>query len=384
MTNNRDYKILVVDDDKSTRILLLDILKEYKVITTVNGEETLELVKNDENIPDLILLDIVMPGMDGYEVYKRLRDDEKTREIPVIFLTIKSEAEEEAHGLELGAVDFISKPINGLIVKARVHTHLELRENQLKKQKELIAFQRDMQDARDIQQSMMPPGFPEQPNFDIFGKTVPAKKVGGDFYDFFFMDHEKLYFVIGDVSGKGFPAALFMASCLTLLRAEITRIRHVGISLASLNILLKHNCASNMYVTMFHGILNINKDEVQYACGGHCPPYLLKPNGKVEPLPQSQDENKGRPPGLLEDQEYEVMNIKLNKGETIFLCTDGVTEAKKQDGKMFEKERLIQYLENSCQKSPEELYEGLIQEIEKFTSGEPQSDDITIMALRYK
>ena len=139
-----------------------------------------------------------------------------------------------------------------------------------------------------------------------------------------------------------------------------------------------------MYVTIFHGILNINNGEVQYACGGHCPPYLLKPNGKVEPLPQSQDENKGRPPGLLEDQEYEVMKIQLNKGETIFLYTDGVTDAGNRDGDMFEEKRLIKYLENNCQKSPEELYEGLIQEIEKFTSGEPQSDDITIMALRYK
>jgi sigma-B regulation protein RsbU (phosphoserine phosphatase) len=384
MANIRDYTILIVDDDRASRTLLSDILEEYEVITAENGEEALELARNDDNIPELILLDIVMPGMDGYEICRRLKDSEKTRDIPIIFLTVKSDAEEEAYGLNLGAVDYITKPINGLIVKARIRTHLELRELQLKKQKELIALQRDIQDASDIQQSMLPPRFPEQPNFDIFAKMVPAKKVGGDFYDFFFMDHERLYFVIGDVSGKGFPAALFMASCLTLLKAEITRIRHAGISLASLNILLKHQCASNMYVTLFHGILNIHTGEVHYACGGHCPPYLLKSDGKVEPLPLPKDEKKGRPLGLLEDQEYEVGKIRLSKGEAIFLCTDGVTEARNQEGEMFDEKRLIKYLEINYQKPPGELSEGLIQEIEKFTSGEPQSDDITIMALRYK
>jgi len=376
MVNNQDYTILVVDDDRGTRDLLLEILKEYTVITAENGEEALERVKNTDERPDLILLDVVMPGgRNGYEVCKRLKADEDIQDIPVIFLTVKADAEEEAQGLELGAVDYIHKPINSRIVKARVKNYLELRTHQLNEQ--IVAH---------IQKTMLPEKFrplPHQSNLDLFAKMAPTKKVGGDFYDFFFIGLEKLAFVIGDVEGKGVPAALFLAVCLTLLRAEITKTGYVDICLGNVNNLLILQCPLYKSVVVFIGILDVYTGEVKHACGGHDLPYLLNPKGEAEKLPGPGSDNDGRALGKLEDQEYKAGKIMLNKGEALFLYTDGVTRATKKGGDMFGKERLIQYLEKNSQKSPEELSKGVIQEIEQFTTGEPQSDDITVMALRY-
>ncbi|UCH96776.1 MAG: SpoIIE family protein phosphatase [Candidatus Aminicenantes bacterium] len=376
-------KILVVDDESDLELLIKQWFREeirqleLEFFFARDGKEALKKLDEVQGI-SIILADIRMPEMDGLTMLQEINKNNNPL-IKTIMVSAYGDMKNIRKAMNYGAFDFITKPIDFDDLKVTINKTLK----HLEEQKELISLQLDMQVAAHIQESMLPQmftPFPQQTSFDIFPKMVPAKKVGGDFYDFFFIDQERLVFSIGDVLGKGVPAALFMAVCLTLLRAEISRNKHVGISLASLKNLLRPLYAPGMLVTIFNGILNVNIGELQYACGGHHSPYILNPSGKVEPMP----EVNGLIIGPFEDEEYKVGKIQLNKGETIFLYTDGVTDAQRKDGEMFEKERLVQYLEKNCQKSPEELCEGLIQEIEKFTSGEPPADDITIMALRYK
>jgi sigma-B regulation protein RsbU (phosphoserine phosphatase) len=382
--------MLVVDDEPDLELLINQGFKEkirqskFEFFFAANGKDALKRLDEVPGI-SIILADLKMPVMDGLTMLQEINKKNNPL-IKTIIVSAYGDMKNIRKAMNCGAFDFITKPIDFSDLETTINKTLEQLEvirDALRAHDALIALQSELQIAANIQQSILPhtfPPFPHQSNLDIFAKMQPAREVGGDFYDFFFIDPEKLAFVIGDVSGKGFPAALFMAVCLTLLKAESKRTGHAGICLANLNILLKNQCARSMFVTIFHGILNIHTGEVEYACGGHHYPYLLNPNGKVERLPKVNGILLGR----YEDKKYEVGKIQLSKGETIFLYTDGVTDAKKKDGEMFEEERLIQFLENNCGKSPEELLEGLIQEIKKYTSDEPQYDDITIMALRYK
>jgi CheY-like chemotaxis protein len=208
--------ILAVDDTPENLDVVKGILAdEYIVKAATSGAMALKIVEKQP--PDLVLLDIMMPEMDGYEVCRRLKDDDVTRGIPVIFLTAMEQTTDEAKGFDLGAADYITKPVNPPILQARVRTHLALKQSMdelqaayaiIKKHSERM--EQELSVGHDIQMSMLPITFPEKPEFALHACLQPAREVGGDFYDFFFVDDDKICLVVGDVSGKGVPAALFM------------------------------------------------------------------------------------------------------------------------------------------------------------------------------
>jgi len=232
--NEKKNTVLVVDDSPENIDLLGDALsQDYNIKVALNGEKALNIA-GAKSQPDIILLDIMMPGMDGYEVCRRLKSRDKTRDIPVIFVTSMNEVEDETKGLELGAIDYITKPIRSRIVQARVKSHIELKEareflrNQNKileqrveeRTREVLALQRvefelraaqekvenELNIAAQIQRSILPsnfPAFPGQDEFDLYAMMIPAREVGGDFYDFFFVDDDHLAVIIADVSDKG-------------------------------------------------------------------------------------------------------------------------------------------------------------------------------------
>jgi sigma-B regulation protein RsbU (phosphoserine phosphatase) len=204
--------------------------------------------------------------------------------------------------------------------------------------------------------------------------------VGGDLFDFFLLDEHHLGFVVGDVSGKGVPAALFMAVSRTLLRAIALQRVPPGPCLDYLNATLTHQNISYMFVTMFYGILDTRSGEVQYAVGGHNPPYIFSPGGAVREL---STENGGPVVGLMEFGKYETMTCRLAKGEGIVLFTDGVTEAINRSEEFFSEERLEQFLAVHSTDPAEKLVSNLHALVEVFAAGMPQADDITVLALRY-
>ncbi len=237
--------------------------------------------------------------------------------------------------------------------------------------------------ARDIQMSILPkrfPPFPERDEFEIFAAIEPAKEVGGDFYDFFFVDRDNLCFCIGDVSGKGIPAALFMAVTKTLIKAKTSKGMYPDEILSYVN---KELCVDNdasMFVTIFCGILNTRTGEVLYCNAGHNPPYIFTKARGVEILASKT----GMALGVYEEAKHTTRTVTLASGDRIFLYTDGVTEAMDINGNFYTDERLKKFLENQKIIDIEERLRNTLNDLKIFASGAPQADDITLMEIKYK
>jgi len=237
--------------------------------------------------------------------------------------------------------------------------------------------------ASDIQMSMLPqifPPFPDRSEFDIFATIKPAKEVGGDFYDFFFIDPDNLYFCIGDVSGKGVPASLFMAVTKTLIKAIATRNMHPDEILTRVNRELCKDNDAMMFVTIFSGILDTKTGEMYYSNGGHNLPYLINQNEGISALGDCVDIALG----IHEEAVYKRRKVTLHAGDWIFLYTDGVTEAMDIHKNLFSDERLMNLLEDQKHHGPEESLTKTLNELKNFSSGAPQADDITMLALKYR
>jgi sigma-B regulation protein RsbU (phosphoserine phosphatase) len=236
--------------------------------------------------------------------------------------------------------------------------------------------------AHNIQMSMVPkifPPFPDREEFDLYATLVPAREVGGDFYDFFFLDNDRLCLAIGDVSGKGVPASLFMAVTKTLFKATAAGNDHPDEILERLNDELCRDNTACMFVTLFGAILDIRTGQVEYSNGGHNLPYKLS-NGQ----PKQFENTKGTVVGALEDAKFESNTIALETGDWIIFYTDGVTEAMDEHKELFADHRLEQFLVSLDRNvSAEELTHSLASEVRRFSATTEQSDDITIMALRY-
>jgi serine phosphatase RsbU (regulator of sigma subunit) len=236
--------------------------------------------------------------------------------------------------------------------------------------------------AHDIQMSILPkifPPFPQRTEFDLYAMIEPAREVGGDFYDFFLTDDERLCFAIGDVSGKGVPASLFMAVTKTLLRVTATRTRRPETVLMELNNELYRDNDTGMFVTIFYGILHVRSGMVEYCNGGHNPPYVLSPQGTVVPISSA----KGMALGVVPNTPYQARQLQLHAGESLFLYTDGLTEAMDRAYNLFSDHRLLACLQDLSDAVPADLVRGAVGAIKRFTAGAEQSDDITALAIQY-
>jgi phosphoserine phosphatase RsbU/P len=235
--------------------------------------------------------------------------------------------------------------------------------------------------ARDIQMSLIPktfPGPPEQPEFNIYAILESAKEVGGDLYDFYFIDDDHFCFLIGDVSGKGVPASLFMAVTRTLFKVEAGKGSKPDEIQSLVNNELCEGNDSCMFVTTFCGILNIRTGEVVYSSGGHNPPYVYRRNGNIETL-----DIKGVALGVMEDISFGRGEVVLGYGDAIVLFTDGVSEAMNRKDEMFTEERLIQSIQKNESSLPKDIIGRILGDVKDFVAGAEQSDDITMLALTY-
>jgi len=357
-------------------------------MAAISGAQALKAARS-ENPPDLILLDIMMPEMDGYEVCQQLKADESTSEIPVIFVTAMGQENDETKGLALGAADYITKPISPAIVEARVRTQLERKQHldELHRAHAIIEshkqrMEQELNVGRGIQMGMLPctfPAFPERDEFSIHAALHPAWELGGDFYDFFLIDDDRLCFCVGDVSGKGVPAALFMAVTRTLIRSRAADEPSTGSILTHVNDELVRNNSECMFVTIFLGILHTGTGEVTFANAGHNPPYILRADGAIERL----ETEMTCVVGILQDMTFGEEQALMAPGDTMLLYTDGVTEAMDSEQRLFSETRLADMLASGRKPSAQTLVEDIVTEVRQFESGTQQSDDITLLALRY-
>ena len=258
----------------------------------------------------------------------------------------------------------------------------ELREALITKTR-LAGLEQELQIAAQVQLSILPRNPPQDARVQLHCHIVPAREVGGDFYDYFFIDNEHLGFVIADVSGKGVPAALFMTITRTLLKATAQFIAEPTQCVGQLNDLLANENEQMMFVTLFYGVLHLPTGQLQYVNAGHNPPYLLRADGHVEQLPRT----KGMAVAVSEGFPYRSASVQLQLGELVMLYTDGVTEAFDPDSQEYGEARLEQVLRQACantDRHPLHVAQALLADVHAFERGAPQADDITCMALRYQ
>lgn len=372
--------VLVVDDAPSNIQVVNSILKDtYKVRIATNGEKALELVGVDPP-PDLILLDIVMPGMDGYEVCTRLKNDPGTKEIPVIFLTGQTETEDETRGFEVGAVDYIHKPFSPAVVKARVNTHLILRGIREQLARQLLAIQKELETARQIQLSILPTFIPKTHGLDIAARYVPMTAVAGDFYDFIFVDEKHIGILVADVSGHGMPAALIASMLKIAFAAQASLATDpVGV-LSGLNQAL---CGKfqHHYVTAAYAYFDMERRTLTYAGAGHPPLLIWGPSREgVEDVIEN-----GLFLGKFDIATYSSVEVPLLPGDWVLLYTDGIPETTNPSLVEFGDERFRQFLPTVRSGTAEQFTDELLAEVSRWSArppGEDLDDDITMVAIR--
>lgn len=281
----------------------------------------------------------------------------------------KTEDTEELKELR-GSFDFMQKELSEYIVNLKATTSA----------KEKI--ESELRIAKEIQMGMIPHIFPPFPNLsqlDLYAELEPAKEVGGDLYDFFLIDEKHLCFAIGDVSGKGVPASLFMAVTRTLLRSLAPRQESTKTIVEALNKSLAQGNESSMFVTFFLGILNIETGELQYTNAGHNPPVIINGDGNTEFFEITKD----IPVGLFEDYVYNESQRTIHQNDRLFLYTDGVTEAENEREELYSDEKLLHLLSRINQLDPSEIVKGVERDVKTHVNGHEQSDDLTMLCVTY-
>lgn len=236
--------------------------------------------------------------------------------------------------------------------------------------------------AHEIQMSLLPKKFPpwedKTETLDIFAAIEPAKEVGGDLYDFLLLDDHHLCFAVGDVSGKGVPAALFMAVTKTVLKATAHKDLHPSEIICKMNDFLSTDNEADMFCTFFVGILDLNTGAINYTNGGHNPPYILRQDGSFDIL----DKPIGTALGVIDGLDFDPANAQLNKGDTLFLYTDGINEAMNEEFEEYSYPRMEALLKELNGQTAQEIVEKTVADVKAFAGKAPQSDDITVLTIR--
>lgn len=382
-------KILVVDDEPDLELLIRQMFRkqirddELRFEFAQNGVQALQRLDEHPDI-SVILSDINMPEMDGLTLLEKV-GEKNNPAIKAVIISAYGDMENIRTAMNRGAFDFLTKPIDFIDLDLTVRKtmqQLEVIRQAVKARDELVAVQRDLSTATRIQQSLLPktfPPFPHRSEIDIYAEMLTAKEVGGDFYDFYLIDEDRLAFAIGDVSGKGIPAAIYMAVSRTLLKAIAHQIVNPGEVLRKLNTLLIPESDDSTFVTIFYGVLNLHTGEVQFSNGGHNLPYRVRSTGEIEQLPMTEGMFLGKFP----HRDFETKSLRLTEGDSLFLYTDGVSEAMDSEMNLYEERRLESYLRSAGGKGVQEVVRGSIADLKKHTREAPQSDDITVLTLRY-
>jgi sigma-B regulation protein RsbU (phosphoserine phosphatase) len=383
MNDNEEKKLLLlVDDNPSHLHVVRSILKDdYKIRIATTGAQALDLARV-EPLPDLILLDVMMPDMNGYDVCNGLKAIQETRDIPVIFLTLKMEVADEARGFEVGAVDYIHKPFSPPIVKARVRTHLLLREAHKTLTRQLMAINNELEMARQVQFAILPGDTPKIHGLDIAARYIPMSSVAGDFYDFLVVDEMHVGILIADVSGHGLPSALITSMLQAALAAQSPHASDAARVLAGLNRALVGKFRSH-FVTAAYLFLDLEKGVGTYAGAGH-PPLLLwrKSSGSVIEILEN-----GLFLGPFDHSTYSAVSLPLEGGDRIILYTDGIVEATNSSGEELGLDRFKGMLEAKRALPANAVADTLLDDVLRWSekvSGPSQSDDITLLAIDFK
>ena len=384
-------KILSVDDEAPIELLMKQYFRrkikagEYEFLFARNGAEALMVLENNPDI-EIILCDINMPEMDGLTLLSKV-NEMRNPALRVIMVSAYGDMKNIRQAMNNGAFDFATKPIDmedlsRTIEKAIDQIHY-VHESQ-KEHTQLVSLKVDLTSASEIQQYFLPrvfPPFPEDSDkVDIFASMEAAKDVGGDFYDFFRIDEDRIALVIGDVCGKGIPAALFMVLSQTIIRSKASQYTSAAECMTEANHLLASYSVESMFVTVFYVIYNTKTGHVTYCNAGHNPPHILRADGTVERLPKT----KNVIVGVYDGVKYKEDTLQLEHGDTLVMFTDGVTEARNQAREEFGTERLNYMLKGLANTNCRQMVETVKAGLATFVDGAEQHDDITMLVIKRK
>lgn len=372
-----DCRVLLVDDARANLDILVEGLKaDHKLSIALDGETALQIAARMP--PDLVLLDIMMPGMDGYEVCRRLRQMPETAEVPIMFLSSLEEVQNKTRGFEAGANDYLTKPFEMLEVKARVKSLLKAKAYSDAVKEQMAS---ELRVAREIQMGMLPHDFaPFEQAFGVsFGAVLePAREVGGDLYGVCAGGPDRLVMFLGDVSGKGIPASMFMVRAISLARLLAHEIAEPERILARLNDELATDNPSGMFVTFLCAVFEPKSGRLAIANAGHCRPVILH-DGRP---PRWAVKNLGTALGFEPGLEFERTELTLQEEDALILYTDGVSEAFNRHDECYGTDRLLADAGGFEGQSASAITASLLHKVRAFAGGAPQSDDIAIMTLK--
>ena len=384
-------KILSVDDETDLELLLTQYFRrkirngEYEFFFAHNGLEALQVLLKHPDI-SIILSDINMPEMDGLTLLAKI-NEMRIPSLKCIMVSAYGDMDNIRQAMNGGAFDFATKPIDLDDLQRTIDKAVEQIEYIRSAQKEhaqLVDIQTDLSVAREIQHAILPRTFDlklqDADKVNIYASMLAAKDVGGDFYDFFPIDDHRMGFTIADVSGKGVPAAIFMAVSRTLIKATGLQDKPTNECMSTVNDILCDESVGSMFVTVFYGIYDLQTGQITFTNAGHNPPYILKADGQVEVVKSPCNLVLGAVP----DMPFSCDTMKLEPGDTLYMFTDGVTEAENKNHDQFGESRLEEALAECKGTDSKHIVDTVNAKVKEFINGAAQSDDITQLVIRRK
>jgi two-component system sensor histidine kinase ChiS len=370
-----NVNVLIVDDEPVNLHVLSNILmiEKCNITKAADGMEALEIVHNPKFKPDIILLDVMMPKMSGFEVCEKIRSKYSSTELPVIMVTAKNQVTDLVTGLTAGANDYITKPYSKNELLARIKTQLSL----IKAAKAfgtLSAIEKELSVAKNMQLSALPASLPVSSSWEFSAVCIPVKDVGGDYYDYHQIDDKNLGIIIGDVSGHGIPAALTVSMLKIAFSLQLPNAHNPKMIMENINKILYGHCGHN-FITAAYVFINIELKALYYSNAGHPPVYLWK--AKTEKLIQLNA--KGTAIGFNSSSEFQMKSHEIDNGDKIIMYTDGFTEARNKSDELYEDERLMEEISKNRDLSANNLKNHLVAEINKWS--ENQIDDLTLVVI---
>jgi sigma-B regulation protein RsbU (phosphoserine phosphatase) len=371
-----EEKILLVDDNPTNLQMLFQLLEKSvgcKLLVAKNGENALAIARKTR--PDLILLDIMMPGIDGFEVCRRLKADPATRPIPVIFLSALDETADKVKGLQLGAVDYVSKPFQAEEVTARVTTHLTVHRLSRQLQEQRDQLEHELKVVSELQRDLLPEWLPSLRGLKIAVHYDTSRYAGGDYYDVVELPDGRCGLLVADSEGHSAPATVMMAMTCALFRScpdlhdQPQRV---------LNYINTHLCKVNKksFVTALYAVYDPGRRTLRVARAGHPLPIIFRPaEGQAHEAPCDGVLMMGFEPY----DQISVTEIRLEPGDRLLLYTDGVPERFNPDQQPYGVDRLCRQMERPDADGAAALIRNILTDVEAFSAGRPADDDQTLV-----
>lgn len=371
--------IMVVDDTPANLRLLSKILQERDYQVRPVPEGSLALAAAKAKPPDLILLDIRMPEMNGFQVCEELKSEASTKDIPIIFISALDAIQDKVKAFTIGGVDYITKPFHVEEVLARVENHLALRRLQTQLETANTKMAQELALAGEVQKSFFPQQLPKIPGWHLSVAMEAAHETSGDFFDTIPLPRGFTGILMGDVVDKGVAAALFMALSWSLLRTYAGDFpTHPEMTLTSVNQRLMEDTSAKQFVTVFYGILDPGTGRLVYSNAGHPPPLAVNSlSGEVI----HRLEHTGKPLGIFEEEIWEQKVVEFQPAEHLLIYTDGITDAQNEQDDFFKESGLVAAFQNHLGLGADDLLDALHTEIRSFMGTTPQVDDMALAVL---